>query len=820
MTIHSKGWIFQQVKSREGVTDLARIKKAAVLGAGVMGAAIAGHLANVGIPTLLLDIVPRELTEQEKAKGRTLNDRVVRNRFAQTGKDRLLKEKPAPLFTKEVAERITIGNMEDDFATLSQVDWVIEVVVENLQVKQELFARLEQIWKPGTIVTSNTSGISINQMMMGRSAEFKKHFCGTHFFNPPRYMKLLEIIPTADTDPTILAELKTFAEDVLGKGVVFCKDTPNFIANRIGTYGLQVTLQAMEELGLGPDEVDAVTGPAMGRPKSATFRTLDLVGLDTFVHVANNVLANVSDAEEQAAFQVSPLMTQMVANKWLGEKSGQGFYKKVKSAGGKEILALDPKTLEYRPSQKLKAPSLEQTKRAKNITEQLQVLVYADDPAGKLAWHITKRVLLYSAKRLSEIADDIVSVDQAMKWGFNWELGPFEMWDAIGVEKSVKQMRAEGENIPQWVEELLASGSTTFYKTSAGSLQAFSIGGKFAEVNENEKVISLARLKEQGKLVKGNKGASLIDIGDDILCLDFHSQKQAIGADMIAMIQTAVKEVSANYRGLVIASQAPNFCVGANLMMMLMEAQDHNWPELDMMIRQFQKTMASLRYVDRPVVVAPYGLTLGGGVEMCLPADRIQASAETYMGLVEVGVGLIPGGGGNKEMLVRWTEGIGPDDRVALQPLVNHVFKAVGQATVSTSGLEARNYKFLRPCDGITANPDHLIYDAKQVALGLAKAGYRAPQPVKVPVVGETGYNVLRLGAYGLLKSGYISEHDYKIASKLAFVLSGGLVPEGTVVSEQYLLDIEREAFLSLIGEPKTQARMQHMLTKGKPLRN
>ncbi|TCS95842.1 3-hydroxyacyl-CoA dehydrogenase/enoyl-CoA hydratase family protein [Hazenella coriacea] len=799
---------------------MARIKKAAVLGAGVMGAAIAGHLANVGIPTYLLDIVPRDLNDQEKAKGLSLEDKVVRNRFAQAGKDRLFKEKPSPLYTKEVAERITVGNLEDDFHHLGEVDWVIEVVVENLKIKQDLFARLEQVWKPGIVVSSNTSGISINEMVDGCSSEFKKHFLGTHFFNPPRYMKLLEIIPTAETDPSILAEMKAFAEDVLGKGVVLCKDTPNFIANRIGTYGLQITLQAMEEMGLGPDEVDAVTGRAMGRPKSATFRTLDLVGLDTFVHVAHNVHDHVEDEEEKAAFVISPLLQQMVDHKWLGEKSGQGFYKKVKTEQGKEILALDPSTMEYRPRKKLKARSLDASKRAKSLPEQLQALVYADDVAGKLAWSITKKVLLYSANRLEEIADEIVSVDQAMKWGFNWDLGPFEMWDAIGVEKSVTRMREEGETIPQLVEDLLASGATSFYQTEAGQVHVFQIGGQFGEVNESEKVISLARLKEQGKLIKGNKGASLIDLGDDIACLEFHSPKQAIGADIINMINYAVKEVQANYKGLVIGNQANNFCVGANLMLMLMEAQDYNWPELDLMVRQFQNAMGSLRYMDRPVVAAPFGMALGGGVEVCLPADRIQASAETYMGLVEVGVGLIPGGGGNKEMLIRWTEGADPKDRVSLQPLVNQVFMAVGQAKVSTSGEEARKYKFIRSYDGITANQDHLIHDAKQVALGLARSGYKAPQPIKIPVVGESGYNVLKFGAYDLLKSGYISEHDYKIASKLAFVLAGGNLPEGTLVSEQYLLDLEREAFLSLIGEPKTQQRMQYMLAKGKPLRN
>jgi 3-hydroxyacyl-CoA dehydrogenase len=797
-----------------------KIKQAAVIGAGVMGAAIAGHLANVGIRTTLLDIVPRELSDKEKAKGLTLEDRAVRNRLAQAGKDRLQKEKPSPLYHKRVADLITVGNLEDDLDRLKEADWIIEAVVENLQIKQSLFSQIEKVWTPGTVVSSNTSGISIEKMVSGCSEEFRSHFLGTHFFNPPRYMKLLEIIPTSDTKPEIVDEMKAFAESVLGKGVVSAKDTPNFIANRIGVYGLLITLQKMMEEGLGPDEVDAVTGRAMGRPKSATFRTLDLVGLDTFVHVADNVRENVSDPEEQKAFEVPEVLRKMVENGWLGTKSGQGFFKKVKGEKGKEIHALDLQTMEYRPRKKLKAPSLEMAKRAKSLPEQLKALVYAKDPAGELAWYITKKVLLYSAARIPEIADDIVSVDRAMKWGFNWELGPFEIWDAIGVEKSVARMREEGETIPLLVEELLASGAKSFYEKSPTEVKAFQIGGRFSEVEEHEKVISLAQLKEQGKVIHSNRGASLIDIGDDVACLEFHSPKNAIAGDIIQMINTAVKEVSANYRGLVIGNQGGNFCVGANLMLILMEAQDQNWPELDLMVRQFQKTMGSLRYMDKPVVAAPFAMTLGGGVEISLPCDRIQAAAETYMGLVEPGVGLIPGGGGNKEMLIRWTEGIDPKDIIALQSVVNKIFEIIGTAKVATSAMEAKDYKFIREYDGITINQDHLIYDAKQVVLALEKAGYRPPLPKKIPVVGETGYNTLRLGAYGLLQSGYISEHDYKIATKLAYVLAGGTLPEGTLVDEQYLLDIEREAFLSLAGEPKSQQRMQYMLAKNKPLRN
>ncbi|OYD07049.1 3-hydroxyacyl-CoA dehydrogenase/enoyl-CoA hydratase family protein [Paludifilum halophilum] len=803
-----------------GGTSLAEIKRAAVIGAGVMGAAIAGHLANAGIRTTLLDIVPKELTDKEKAKGLTLEEKSVRNRLSRMGKERLFKEKPAPLFHKKMAEKIEVGNLEDDLHCLSEVDWVIEAVVENLNIKQDLFTRIEQVWKPGIIVSSNTSGISIREMVEGRSEAFRSHFLGTHFFNPPRYMKLLEIIPTKDTDRQIVSKMKAFAEETLGKGVVDAKDTPNFIANRIGVYGLAITFQKMLEENLGPDEVDTVTGRAMGRPKSATFRTLDLVGLDTFVHVSDNVRENVQDPEEKKAFEVPELLQEMVEKGWIGAKSGQGFFKKVKGEKGSEILALDPKTREYRPRKKLKAPSLEMSKRAKTQKEQFRSLVYADDTAGRLAWYITKKVLLYSAARIPEIADDIVSVDRAMRWGFNWDLGPFEVWDAIGVEKSVARMREEGETIPPLVEELLASGAKSFYERTPETTSVFHLGGSFRKVEEHPKAISLARLKEQNRVIKSNRGASLIDIGDDVLCLEFHSPKNAIAADIIQMIGTAVKELNTHYRGLVIGNQGSNFCIGANLMLILMEAQDQNWPELDLMVRQFQQTMGSLRYVDKPVVAAPFGMTLGGGVEVALPADRIQASAETYMGLVETGVGLIPGGGGNKELLLRWMDGVDPKDRLVLQPLVNHVFETIAMAKVSTSAMEARDYKFLRESDGISMNGDHLIFEAKQAVLAMDQSGYRAPERKKIPVVGETGYNTLRLGAYEMLQSGYISQHDYKIASKLAYVLAGGNLPEGTLVDEQYLLDIEREAFLSLAGEPKSQQRMQHMLTKNKPLRN
>ncbi|MGN7469475.1 3-hydroxyacyl-CoA dehydrogenase NAD-binding domain-containing protein [Brevibacillus sp. SAFN-007a] len=799
-----------------------KIRKAAVLGSGVMGAGIAAHLANVGIPTYLLDIVPRELTEDERKKGLTLADPAVKNRIAQAGKDRLLKEKPAPLYDKKNIELITVGNFEDHLPLLAEVDWIIEVVVENLEVKKQVFAQVEAHRKPGTIVSSNTSGVSINEMAEGRSDDFRKHFLGTHFFNPPRYLKLLELIPGRDTDPAIVAFMKHFGEHVLGKGTVVCKDTPNFIANRIGTYGLQVSIHEMVRLGLGVDEVDALTGPVIGRPKSATFRTLDVVGLDTYVHVAGNVRNKSTDEAERTVFEVPDFVLQMVEKRWIGQKAGQGFFKQVKSAQGKEILALDINTLEYRPSVKPKFPSLDAAKTAKTLPEKLRALAYGKDKGSEFVWSVFKKVLLYSAEKAYEIADDIVAVDQAMKWGFGWELGPFETWDAIGVEKSVARMREENERIPALVEELLASGKTSFYQKAEGKRQAFAIGGVYKGIEENKENINLAALKEQGKLIKKNAGAALIDLGDGVACLEFTSPHNALGLDVLQMANQAAEEVEKNFVGLVIGNQGKNFCVGMNLAMALMEAQDENWLELDMLVSSFHKAAHAIRYMHRPVVAAPFGMTLGGGVEVTYLADRVQVAAETYLGLVEVGVGLLPGGGGTKEMLFRAMENVPEGGSVPVDPFpfVARAFETIAMAKVSTSGQEAINLGYLRPTDRISVNADHLLYDAKQLVLAMDKEGYTPPRPRKVRVIGETGYANLRQNIYAMKKSGYISEHDELIASKIAYVLSGGNVPAGTEVTESYILELEKQAFLSLIKTPKTQQRMQHMLTKNKPLRN
>jgi 3-hydroxyacyl-CoA dehydrogenase len=793
---------------------IQQIKKAAVLGSGVMGSGIAAHLANIGIPTLLLDIAPGELTDAEKAKGLSLENKAVRNRISEGNRQKLLKQKPAPLTSKKNIALIEAGNFEDDMGRLKDVDWIIEVVVENLSIKKQVFEKVDQHRKPGSIVSSNTSGISVEAMSEGRSEDFQKHFLGTHFFNPPRYLKLLEVIPTKRTSSEVLSFIKQFAEDVLGKGVVEAKDTPNFIANRIGTFGLLVTVQEMLKGGYSVGEVDSITGPLIGRPKSATFRTLDVVGLDTFIHVANNVYDQV-DGKEKDVFEVPDFMKVMLEKGWLGSKTGQGFFLKK----GKEILELNPETLEYGPRQKLKTASTELAKQEKGTAGKLKALVYSDDRAGQLLWNILSPALLYSAQLHGEIADDVTAIDRAMKWGFGWELGPFETWDAIGVEKSVQKMEEAGEEVPAWVKEMLNKGFNSFYKEEEGQ-RYFYHNGVYRLIEENPKVINLKQLKKKKGVIKKNTGASLVDLGDGVALLEFHSQSNAIGLDIIQMINFAVDEVEKNYKGLVIGNQGKNFCVGANLGMILMEAQDDNIYELDMVVRHFQNAMMKIKYSSKPVVAAPFGMTLGGGAEVCLPAAHIQASSETYMGLVEVGVGLIPGGSGNKELYLKHLESMPNGVEFDLQKVANKVFESIAMAKVSTSGEEARDNNFLNMADGISVNGDHLLYDAKQAVLALHEKGYKPPVRKKVPVVGETGYATLLLGAQAMLYSGYISEHDLKIAKKLAYVIAGGKVPYGTEVDEQYLLDLERQAFLSLVAEPKSQQRMQHMLLKGKPLRN
>ncbi|GGJ90112.1 enoyl-CoA hydratase [Lentibacillus kapialis] len=795
------------------------IKRAAVLGSGVMGAGIAAHLANVGIPTVMLDIVPRELTKREEKKGLTLEDRAVRNRMASDSKKALLKQKPSPITSKKSLDLIDVGNIEDDIDKLADVDWIVEVVVENLEVKQNVFANIDKYRREGTIVSSNTSGISVEAMAEGRSEDFCKHFLGTHFFNPPRYLKLLEVIPTEATDPQVLAFMKTFGEDVLGKGVVEAKDTPNFIANRIGTYGLLVTVQEMLKGGYSIGEVDSITGPMIGRPKSATFRTLDVVGLDTFIHVANNVHDQV-EGNEKDVFKVPSFMQKMYEKGWLGAKSGQGFFLKKKGKDGSTIYELNPQTFEYEDRKKIKTNATEMAKQEKVPSRKLKALVSAEgDKAGDFVWSVLKPVLIYSAELAGEIADDIIAIDQAMKWGFGWDIGPFETWDALDLPKSVERMQREGSEVPEWVLNMLDSGNESFYHTENGNVYYYD-KGEYKRQHFNPKEVNLKRLKDEKDVIKKNAGASLIDLGDGVAGLEFHSQGNAIGLDIIKMINDSIEEVNKNYKGLVIGNQGKNFSVGAHLGMMLMSAQDGDFLELDMVVRQFQNTAMTIKYSKKPVVVAPFNMTVGGGAELCLPSASIQASAETYMGLVEFGVGLIPGGGGTKELYLKELRHLPKGVDFDLTKVANDVFEKVAMAKVSTSAEEARENGFLNSRDAISVNADHLLHDAKQNVLALTKAGYQPPKHEKIPVVGDGGYAAMLMGAKSLRFSGYASDHDLKIAEKLAYVLSGGRIKEGTLIDEQTMLDLEREAFLSLISEPLTQQRMQHMLLKGKPLRN
>jgi 3-hydroxyacyl-CoA dehydrogenase len=800
-----------------------KIKKAAVLGAGVMGSAIAAHLANVGLPSFLLDIVPPEMTEAEKKKGLTFQSPEVRNRFATLGKKRVQESKPASLYLKDDAELISIGNFEDHLSWVSQADWIIEVVLEDLNIKKELFKKLVPFLKEGTVISSNTSGISIQKMCEGLPADFAERFLGTHFFNPPRYMKLLEIIPIPSTSKSVVDKMVQVGEKVLGKGVVYAKDTPNFIANRIGAFATAITIRTMMEDGYRIEEVDQITGPAMGRPKMATFKLADLVGLDVMAHVSKNLYESLPVGKEREHFVFSPFIEQMIKNQWLGQKTKQGFYKRVKKEGKEETLVLDYEKLDYRPQQKANLPSVETGKNIDDVRERIKTLVLSPDRGGQFAWKIMKKTLLYSAEKIPEISDDVVNIDRAMKWGYNWELGPFEIWDAIGLKSSVKRMEKEGDQIPPLVEKLLSKGYLSVYERKEGRVSYFDLrAGQYQEIEEKPEIILLPSLKERNKTVLANPGASLIDIGDGVACLEFHSKMNTIGADTIQMIRDSLKEVGEKFEGLVIGNQSENFSAGANLMLMLFEIQDENWDDIEFSVKAFQDALMAIKYFEKPVVAAPFGLTLAGGCEVCLASAKVRAAAETYMGLVEVGVGLIPAGGGVKEMLLRCTEGIPPGVMDAeLLPFVRKAFETVAMAKVGTSAKEAQQLGYMRMTDKVTINRDFLIHDAKQTVLDLVKEGYRPPRPKKnIKVMGERGHALLQMGLFYMREGGYISQYDEHVAKKIAHIMSGGNLPDGTEVTEQYLLDLEREAFVSLCGEAKTQARIEYMLKTGKPLRN
>ncbi len=806
------------------------IKRCAVIGAGVMGATVAAQLANTGIQTILLDIVPTELTDDDKKKGLTKEGREFRDKLAQDGLDIALNSKPASFYVPENARLITIGNMEDNMGWLSDVDWIIEAVVERLDIKKGVFERIEAVLKPGTIITSNTSGILAKDMCEGRSENFRRHFAITHFFNPPRYMRLLEILPGPDTLPEVIQILAGTCEKGLGKGVVYAKDTPNFVANRIGVYGMFCVLKAMMDLGLTIEAVDQLTGPMVGNAKSASFRTADLVGLDTILHVADNVYEGAPNDEKREMFKAPDFINKMIDRGLLGEKTKQGFYKKTRdSEGNRVILSLDYNTMEYSPQEEVKLASLEAAKNISGVSARLKSLYYADDLAGQFTFRTLTEGLIYAADRIPEIADDIVNVDNALKWGFAREMGPFEAWDAIGVSKSVAKMKEAGYQIPMWVQEMLEGGKESFYKREAGRLYFYDLESKdYREVPVKPGVILLPSLKDLEKEVAGNKGASLIDIGDGVVCLEFHTKMNAIGEDIATMLIKSADIVSRDFQGMVIANHADNFSVGANLYMLLFAAQEEEWDDLEWAVKTFQDALMKLKYLDRPVVAAPAGMALAGGCEICLAADRVRYAAETYMGLVEGGVGLIPAGGGTKELLLRNTEhlfevqkeGLYPK-QIELMPFIARAFETIAMAKVSTSGPEAVKLGYLRPTDKMTVNRDFLIEDAKKTVLAMNMEGYMPPRPLEeIRVAGEDTFAMIRLALWTLHEQGYATDHDVTVATKVGYVLSGGNVLKDTKVSEQYLLDLEREAFLSLCGDPKTQARIQHMMSTGKPLRN
>ncbi|MEL0457156.1 3-hydroxyacyl-CoA dehydrogenase NAD-binding domain-containing protein [Flavobacteriaceae bacterium SZ-1-7] len=798
-----------------------RIKKVAIVGSGIMGSGIACHFANIGVEVLLLDIIPRELNDKEKAKGLTLEDKVVRNRLVNDALASALKSKPSPIYHQKFASRITTGNLEDDIAKVAHVDWIMEVVVERLDIKKQVFEKLEKHRTPGTLITSNTSGIPIKFMSEGRTEDFQKHFCGTHFFNPARYLKLFEIIPGPKTSPDVLDFLNGYGEQFLGKTSVVAKDTPAFIGNRIGIFGIQSLFHQVKEMDLTIEEVDKLTGPVIGRPKSATFRTVDVVGLDTLVHVANGIYENCPNDEAHELFKLPDFINTMMENKWLGSKTGQGFYKKVTGADGKsEILSLDLNTSEYRAKKSAKFASLELTKSVDKVIDRFPILISGKDKAGEFYRKNFTAMFAYVSKRVPEISDELYKIDDAMKAGFGWEHGPFQIWDAVGVEKGLELMKAEGLEPASWVNDMLASGSSSFYTVKEGNTYFYDIPSKSQQkVPGQDAFIILDNIRKSNQVFK-NDGVVIEDLGDGILNCEFQSKMNTIGGDVLAGLNKAIDLAEKDFDGLVIGNQGANFSVGANIGMIFMMAVEQEYEELNGAIKYFQDTMMRMRYSSIPTISAPHGMSLGGACELSMHADKVVAAAETYMGLVEFGVGVIPGGGGSKEMALRASDTFRQGD-VELNVLREY-FLTIGMAKVSTSGYEAFDLGVLQQGkDIIVVNKDRQIATAKAHAKLLAEAGYT--KPVKrndVKVLGKQALGMFLVGTDSMEASNYISEHDHKIANKLAYVMAGGDLSEPTLVSEQYLLDLEREAFLSLCTERKTLERIQHMLKTGKPLRN
>jgi 3-hydroxyacyl-CoA dehydrogenase len=804
------------------------IRRAAVLGAGVMGSGIAAHLANAGIPVLMLDIVPPEFTDADAKVGLRETEPKFRNRFALTGLEGIKKSKPAALYSKRYLPLIEVGNFEDDWHRLSECDWVVEVVVERLDIKQQLFSRLEEVRKPGAIVSSNTSGLSIKGMTEGRSDDFKKHFLVTHFFNPVRYMRLLELVPGKETSPEIMDFFTDFGRFRLGKGIVFGKDTPNFVGNRIGVYGIVSTLHHMMEMDYQIDEVDAITGPAMGHPGSATFGTSDLVGIDVMAHVINTIAEGCPEDEERELFTVPDFVQKLIAEGALGRKTKEkgGFTGIRKNPdGSKTKLVLDWKTGERRPKISYKIPSLGKARKTHNVRERIKGLVEADDRAGAFAWALLRDTLAYTSLRLGEISDTIVDIDNALKWGFNWSLGPFETWDVLGVKAVVDRMKADGVEPGAWVIEMVEAGHESFYIESADGRQVYDPTAKaYVKEPKPESFLILSQIKlDEKKLVFGNQGASLVDLGDGIACVEFHSTLQPklnpVDEYITEVMTKGVEIAERDFRGLVIHHQGENFSAGANLLMILEAIQADQWALLDEMIQVFQGLTTGLRKASIPVITAPFGFTFGGGCEITMGGDRVCAAAESYIGLVEVGVGVIPAGGGCNFMLERVLDGV--DEPILSQiPFIRIAFENIGMAKVATSGEEARDRKFLRPFDKVEINRDQQLWTAKRMAMAMADEGYHPPMPKTYRLPGEEGLATLKMMLHNMKLTHWISSHDEKIATHLGRILTGGDTTINEPVSEQTILDLEREAFLSLCGEPKTQDRIKYMLVNNKPLRN
>jgi 3-hydroxyacyl-CoA dehydrogenase len=795
------------------------IKKVAVIGSGIMGSGIACHFANIGVEVLLLDIIPRELSEVEKAKGLTLEHKAVRNRLVNDSLKASLKSKPSPIYNQKFADRISTGNLDDDLHKIKNVDWVLEVVVERLDIKKSVFEKIEKYRTLGTLITSNTSGIPISYMNEGRSEDFQKHFAVTHFFNPPRYLKLFEVVPGPNCKQEVTDFLMMYGEKFLGKTSVLAKDTPAFIGNRVGIFGIMSLFHQVKELGLTVEEVDKLTGPVIGRPKSATFRTVDVVGLDTLVHVANGIYENCPNDEAHELFKLPGFVSKMMENKWLGSKTGQGFYKKVIENGSKSIQSLDLDTLEYRPNKRAKFATLELTKTIDKVIDRFKVLIKGKDKAGEFYRKNFAAMFGYVQNRIPEISDELYRLDDAMKAGFGWEHGPFQIWDAIGIEKGIELMQAENIPIAKWVTEMIASGNTSFYSVKDGAKYYYAIPSKEqVKIPGQDSFIILDNIRE-AKTIWSNSGASIQHLGNGILNVEFQSKMNTLGGEVLQAINKGIDLAETEYDAVILGNQAANFTVGANLGMVFMMAVEQEYDELNFSAKYFQDTVMRLRYSSCPTIIAPHGYTFGGGCELSMHADKVIAAAETYIGLVEFGVGIIPGGAGSKEMALRASEGVLKDD-VKLNKLRDY-FINVAMAKVATSAHEAYDLGFFKEHkDIVVVNKERQIATAKRHAIQMLEDGYTQPVPKKALVYGQQALGMFLVGTDSLEKGHYASEHDKKIANKLGYVMAGGDLSEPTYVSEQYLLDLEREAFMSLCTERKTLERIEHMLKTGKPLRN